>query len=617
MSNSYSSSIIDRPRLKGEKDLFGIDKYQEALFAFLKQTDTPITIAIQGEWGSGKTSLMNILRSNLCESENPLYFGIWLNTWQYSLMRSPEETLVRIIAGLTQDIMNIASSQQSNENVMAEATKKITKGLKNLFKGAAKMGLNAVGNQIGVEGAGDLVEGLFGGQGQESKNEEAIATLKAGLTEAVEKCLQVEQNKSSRRGFVFFIDDLDRIDPPVAVQILELLKNIFDIPNCVFVLAIDYDVVIKGLKPKFGELTPQNEREFRSFFDKIIQLPFSMPVTSYQVNDFVAESVKKIGIFTEKEEKEENLIADISEMANLSVGTNPRSLKRLMNTLSLIKILNTFTESEEKKQRETWEKVINFGLVCIQIAYPYIYQLLATDPDFKSWGKDLLQRHKANTLSEQEKKELANDELFDEEWEQTLYQLCMKDVYLSNRVFLISSLLNKIAEKVPKGQELGETLQSILELSAVTSVDSTEKPKPQKKFAKIRFDSMKDVIKTLQEKGLPKETIELIEALYDKSYSTFGDLVDFSFGPNVLSFYSKIKSQKPMPRKQILYAGFQKKGVSCWMNYYDEESGTRKNLHAGTKIQAIEQLDNKFINELIYCYNSFCEKEEDKIPLVS
>jgi ABC-type dipeptide/oligopeptide/nickel transport system ATPase subunit len=617
MSTNYTTSIIDRPRLKGEKDLFGIDKYQEALLAFLKQTDTPITIAIQGEWGSGKTSLMNILRSNLCDSENAIYFGIWLNTWQYSLMRSPEETLVRIIAGLTQDIMNIVNSQPTSDNLMAEASKKISKGLKGLFKGVAKMGLNVVGNQIGVEGAGDIVDELFGGQGQE-KNEEAIATLKAGLTEAVEKCLVIERNKPvPRKGFVFFIDDLDRIDPPVAVQILELLKNIFDIPHCIFVLAIDYDVVIKGLKPKFGELTPQNEREFRSFFDKIIQLPFSMPVTSYQVNDFVAESVKRIGIFSENEEKDEKMIADISEMANLSVGTNPRSLKRLMNTLSLIKILNDFTESEEKKQRESWEKVINFGLVCIQIAYPFIYQLLTTDPDFKSWGKDLLQRHKANTLSEQEKKELASDELFDEEWEQTLYQLCMKDVYLSNRVFLISSLLNKIAEKVPKGQELGETLQSILELSAVTSVDSTEKPKPQKKFAKIRFDSMKDVIKTLQEKGLPKETIELIENLYNKSYSTFGDLVDFSFGPNVLSFYSKIKSQKPMPRKQILYAAFQKKGVSCWMNYYDKETHTRKTLHQGTKIQKIEEIDNKFINDLIYCYNSFCEEESDKLPAIS
>lgn len=70
---------------------------------------------------------------------------------------------------------------------------------------------------------------------------------------------------NSKVGFTFYIDDLDRIDPPVAVEILELLKNIFDIENCVFILAIDYDVIIKGLKPKFGELTDRNEREFRSF----------------------------------------------------------------------------------------------------------------------------------------------------------------------------------------------------------------------------------------------------------------------------------------------------------------------------------------------------------------
>ena len=55
------------------------------------------------------------------------------------------------------------------------------------------------------------------------------------------------------------------------IEILELLKNIFDLEKCVFILAIDYDVVIKGLKPKFGELTDANEREFRSFFDICLQ----------------------------------------------------------------------------------------------------------------------------------------------------------------------------------------------------------------------------------------------------------------------------------------------------------------------------------------------------------
>lgn len=59
------SSIIDVPRKYSEADLFGIQKYQNALVKFIRLTNTPITTALQGEWGSGKTSLMNQLRYEL------------------------------------------------------------------------------------------------------------------------------------------------------------------------------------------------------------------------------------------------------------------------------------------------------------------------------------------------------------------------------------------------------------------------------------------------------------------------------------------------------------------------------------------------------------------------
>ena len=77
------SSIIDVPRKHTQADLFGIQVYQNALIRYVKLTDTPITIALQGEWGSGKTSLMNLLKYNLCDTEEGQYFPIWINTWQY------------------------------------------------------------------------------------------------------------------------------------------------------------------------------------------------------------------------------------------------------------------------------------------------------------------------------------------------------------------------------------------------------------------------------------------------------------------------------------------------------------------------------------------------------
>lgn len=76
------SSIIDIPRQHMQKDLFGIEAYQNALIKYIRLTDTPITIALQGEWGSGKTSLMNLLRYHLCDVDNAPFYSIWINTRQ-------------------------------------------------------------------------------------------------------------------------------------------------------------------------------------------------------------------------------------------------------------------------------------------------------------------------------------------------------------------------------------------------------------------------------------------------------------------------------------------------------------------------------------------------------
>ena len=72
---------------------------------------------------------------------------------------------------------------------------------------------------------------------------------------------------------VVFVDDLDRILPSDAVEVLESLKNIFDIPNCVFILAIDYDVVVKGLESKFGPKPKKTNVNSDHFSIKLFKFP--------------------------------------------------------------------------------------------------------------------------------------------------------------------------------------------------------------------------------------------------------------------------------------------------------------------------------------------------------
>ena len=70
----------DRPIERKDEDDLGIGKYIDGLSSFIRNCDTPMTIAIQGDWGSGKTSFMNLIRNEVKGD----VVHIWFNTWQFS-----------------------------------------------------------------------------------------------------------------------------------------------------------------------------------------------------------------------------------------------------------------------------------------------------------------------------------------------------------------------------------------------------------------------------------------------------------------------------------------------------------------------------------------------------
>ena len=455
------SSITDLPKHASEEDRFGIKPFERGLIKFIENTSTPITIALQGEWGSGKTSLMNSLKLNLCDKENAPFHGIWLNTWEYALMKDAKATLMDIITDLIKEISKIAEVEENK-------TKKLLKGLWSGVRDTTKViAKNALDNT--VAGAGTIVDAFSSSEGQST-----IGDIRNELEQIIEDNLK----KTGKKGFIFFIDDLDRIDPPVAVELLELLKNIFTLRNAIFVLAIDYDVVVKGLEPKFGKFTAANEREFRSFFDKIIQVPFSMPVSNYQINDFIKQSLMTIDYLNEKQLNNEELVNNFAEIAHLTVGTNPRALKRLMNSLSLINYINSEKSSEENQLKSELELLINFALVSIQIAYPSFYRLLAQRPGFTDWDESIAIQMNLPPLNEEIRRKLNEREEFDEEWEKIVFRISETDPYLRKKALSISRLLNKIRNIITEsGEDIENTVGAIISLSSVTNTGGMDEVK--------------------------------------------------------------------------------------------------------------------------------------------
>lgn len=473
MGNQKISNVVDRPITEKDADSLGMGNYANALASFIQSAQTPMTIALQGEWGSGKTSLMNNLRGILChgkddksgDKSNDKFLPVWINTWHYSLMKTPQEAVLDILCSIIRQIAVCNEADNLTERI---------KAIGNLMRRFATFGAKLALEKAGVNG--DIVDELKG----DSAKDSTINALKKEIQILVNDVIkQHEETITPVKGFIVFVDDLDRIDPALAVELLELLKNIFDIEGCVFVLAIDYDVVIKGLKPKFGEFSEANSHEFRSFFDKIIQLPFTMPVATYAVDGFMKTSLCSIGFFDEKEYNDDTS-RQVADIIGNSIGSNPRSLKRLINTLSLISILTANSKGVEGVNDHE-AKLLKFAIVCIQIAYPGVYGRLISFPDFTHWDNATATHLKLPVLTEEEGDELTKLEEFDEDWEMVLYRMCKSDPYLSKRCFGISRLLSCIRSLVGEAS-IEDVMSDLLRLSNVTSVQSSENTSPIKEY---------------------------------------------------------------------------------------------------------------------------------------
>lgn len=451
----FKTGVIDEPIIPGTEDFLGLGLHSRSLIKFIERANTPMTIGIQGEWGSGKTSLMKAIDFYFDEDKSDT-IQIWINTWEFSLLSTPEETLINIVSKITEEII------KHDEN--KGRSNAIRKNSQKLFKSAFKLTASFAGDI-----ARKVSDEIF-------DNEESISSLKDKLREVVDEIITDPTNEYKR--IIIYVDDLDRIVPENAVTILELLKNIFNLNNCIFLLAIDYQVVVKGLRKKFGRPTAENEWEFRAFFDKLIQLPFYMPINQYNIGKYIINLLEGIKFIEGNELNEDEL----SEIVHLTIGGNPRSIKRLVNSLSLIEIFNeTKLELNEDKDNQEYDKFILFSLLCLQIAYPYIYDLISRNPNFIEWNRELAK----NITRDKEEKEEGFDEDFenfqqhseefiDEEWEQALFRICYLNKRLKSRFQEISELLNIIKKKINDDNKVEKSIKEIIDLSSVTNVSSFE-----------------------------------------------------------------------------------------------------------------------------------------------
>lgn len=345
----YNDAPIETPN----EDAFNVEQYVNGIARFIRDCATPMTISIQGDWGSGKTSIMNMINRALVSDSNSDLRGrslnneqiqtVWFNTWQYSQFNCEDNLAISMITHL---MKKLNPGKRGSE---------IFKGVKLIFMaGVTTLSDYALGERA--------TDGIQNGSQKFADSLVDIADefqkLKDSFSDSVKKL---------GKRVVIFIDDLDRLRPEKAVELLEVLKLFLDCENCVFVLAIDYEVVTSGISAKYGGNV--GKEKGRSFFDKIIQLPFKVPVNNYDIKNYVNTMLGRMDIDTTRPEC-------FADLIRRSIGYNPRAMKRLFNSFKLLDIImegdtgeNPF-DSVEERQRYL------FATIAMQMGFDELYQFV-------------------------------------------------------------------------------------------------------------------------------------------------------------------------------------------------------------------------------------------------
>ena len=414
-----------------EIDSLNIESYYKGLSQFIISCNTPMTIGIQGDWGTGKTSIMKMIDLELKKKSSNKVKTLWFNTWQFSQFDMGNDLALSLISTLLSSMIGVEGKKNNVQQVFGVVS-----------KAAKQLSLMALDSKLGPEFS-EIVKSAISGEEKDFDLPAAVTKLKDDFGKIVK--LTLANEKLER--FVIFVDDLDRLQPAKAVELLEVLKLFLDIENCVFVLAIDYQVVLTGVASKYGRSI--GEDKGKSFFDKIIQVPFKMPIAHYDISKFVEQCFEDIGIEIKGTEE----LEIYKSMIFNTIGYNPRSMKRLFNAFLLLTHIagNKLLDTRKSKQ-------ILFGFLCLQqsndVMYDYIIREREQIEDI--WTK-------INSSEDPEIKDMMNEKKISEK-KQNQFFLFMED---------FSKMIDTDGDN-KLSQEEKNSLLKVLDFSTITSADSQE-----------------------------------------------------------------------------------------------------------------------------------------------
>ncbi|MCY4306950.1 MAG: P-loop NTPase fold protein [Rhodobacteraceae bacterium] len=333
-------------------DLLQRRKTGKALSSLLNGIEDPLVIALDSQWGSGKTYfLKRWVGQHLKENNDQtvLYF----DAFSHDYISDPLPALVTALEGRTK-----------NKNI-----KKLQNAVFNLAKAGTRAGV-AVATSGVSEAFGKVGEGItkaLGDQAEKSleeywKREEGRSIAMEQFRAALESMVLAEKNNK----VIIVVDELDRCRPDYALEVLEVIKHFFSVDNVHFVLGVNLEVLENMIGVRYG-----NEIDANAYLQKFIQIKLELPDEvehpahqNWDVSLYLDRLLEQLKI-------PEHVGRPLKFQIKIVARNNSINLRQIEQIVSAVKLANNFYLTNENI-RPGWFDVMN-DLIISRIVRPDLY----------------------------------------------------------------------------------------------------------------------------------------------------------------------------------------------------------------------------------------------------
>ena len=262
--------------------MFGFEQLATHLYNVITnpKTVTPFTIAVHGEWGSGKTTLIDAVYEKAKKTLNHNWKVLKFDAWEY------ERT--DVVAALLQQITSTYKLRDTSE---------FAKAVVSLVTDVALRKFGGISTEEAKNHFKDFIK--------------QIPTIRKKL-----------ESLTNGNRLIVLVDDLDRCNVENVLDMLEAIKMFLAAKGVIFVIAVDVDKIERAWQLRYGNT--RGTFEGMEHVEKIFQVKLSLPPkNSEDIDKFLSS------IFPDLPNKKKRQIIELC-------NPNPRKIKRLLNLVYFV-----------------------------------------------------------------------------------------------------------------------------------------------------------------------------------------------------------------------------------------------------------------------------------------